>query len=55
MNRIEIKSKEDRLTAVKILADNGYTVRIISGVKEGSKMKTMFVEYWRNNNEKWDN
>lgn len=47
MNRIEIKSKEDRLIVVKILADNGYTVRIISGTKEGSKIKTTYVEYWK--------
>ena len=47
MNRIEIKGKEDRLTIVKILADNGYTVRIVSGAKDGSKTKTTFVEYWK--------
>lgn len=45
--RIEIKSAEDRLTIVRILAANGYTVRIVSGTKQGSKSKTTYVEAWK--------
>lgn len=45
--KIEVKGVDDRLALVRILAANGYTVRICTGLKEGSKSKTTYVEAWR--------
>lgn len=45
MRRIKVSKKEDRLTLVQILADNGYTVRIEQERKEGSKIYTYYVAY----------
>ena len=44
-SRLEVVKVEDRYTLVRILASNGYSVRIVDDKVDGRK-KT-FVEYWR--------
>lgn len=46
-HQIEVKGKENRLTMVGILADNGYTVRITTAKKANSNQKITVVEYWK--------
>ena len=46
--RILIKKQEDRLTLVKILADNDYTVRIARERRGKGTTYDYFVEYWPN-------
>ena len=43
--RLEVLKLEDRYTLVRILASNGYSVRIVD-VKVDGKKKA-FVEYWK--------
>lgn len=44
-NKIYIVSKDDREQLVRILATNGYTVRI--GVDKASGKARSYIEYWR--------
>ena len=46
--RVCIKKPEDRLTLVKILADNDYTVRIIRERRNKGTTYDYFVEFWPN-------
>lgn len=46
--RVLIKKPEDRLTLVKILADNDYTVRIVREHRGKSTSYDYFVEFMPN-------
>lgn len=43
--RLEVLKLEDRYTLVRILASNGYSVRIVDAKVDGKKK--VFVEYWQ--------
>ncbi len=43
--RIEVAKVEDRYILIRVLAANGYTVRIVDDKVDG-KRKT-FVEFWK--------
>lgn len=43
-NRLKVTKVEDRITLVKILCENGYTVRIVTDRSEGKKQT--YIEYW---------
>lgn len=44
-HRIAVKLNADKEALVKVLTQNGYTVRIVTGKENGAK--TTFVEYWK--------
>lgn len=44
-NRLKVTKVEDRVTFVKILCENGYTVRIVQGRSPEGKKQT-YIEYW---------
>lgn len=44
--RLEVKLVDDRNALIRILANNGYTVRIITANNADGK-KATFVEYWK--------
>lgn len=43
--KLEVKLVEDRNALIRILANNGYAVRIVTEKSEGKK--TTYVEYWK--------
>ena len=45
MDRVNIKLEADRIIIASILVKNGYTVRMGSQKREGSKALDYFVEY----------
>lgn len=47
MERLEIKSNEDKLTVAKILVANGYTVRIVTFRDDGKKAISV-LQYEKN-------
>ena len=44
-SRLKGTKVEDRITLVKILCENGYTVRIVQGRSPEGKKQT-YIEYW---------
>lgn len=42
--RLKVVKVDDRVALVKILSENGYTVRIITDRADGKKQT--YVEYW---------
>lgn len=43
--RLEVRLIDDRNALVRILVNNGYTVRILADKSDGKK--ATFVEYWK--------
>ena len=49
MQQLKINLLEDRIAVLGILGKNGYTVRMVSARKPGSKAYEYYVEYEPNN------